>query len=630
MPDMSDTDNTNATGSAPPAAAPAAAAPPQTTAPDLGAAGQMTPAQMAPVPMDTLTPPERNLKNESWGSKVYHGVLNALGGGGDVSYARDPATGKLTATPVAVGPGTQWKRIIAGALSGFGAAAQAGTTGPGGGIRGAGAGVNAGLRMGMQRDQDARQQANENFDAEQKAATQQANLALLNHQIAKSTFDLGRAQVNASVEDSDRETNFEQVISAGGAGSQDMGVFPDFQSVMKAFKEVPALHDHQAGGRIASIPHINGAGKVDGVHAALVTPDWLNSKVNLPLPITTRTYKDGKMEENTFTIPAGTLTGQQTLSMFMAQSKDALEDWTKVQDINIKKQQQQMEAPKIKAETAQAYAAADKDRSESVPGGGGPGAQEVQNDISQGLADGRYLMGKDIPLRTSKDQTTAAQYTKAANDYSMAHYGLPYSPEIIRQESHMANEPKTQAFLSGIDRMVGTPGMPGQLDQVLDLAKRAGLGNTAPVNEVKLWVREHLGNDAAKQFETGMSDTQTALGTLIGNPLMGSGESDLKLRTAQRQFGSNPTLENLRGTVATTKEILERARGQMARNNRYIQQRYGDSYSPAAQGTRQQPPQTAPGGGAGVVKVQPGEPTAKAADGGTLVVRNGQWVTAQQ
>jgi hypothetical protein len=178
----------------------------------------------------------------------------------------------------------------------------------------------------------------------------------------------------------------------------------------------------------------------------------------------------------------------------------------------------------------------------------------------------------------------------------MAHYGLPYSPEIIRQESHMANQPKTQAFLSGIDRMVGTPGMPGQLDQVLDLARRAGLGNTAPVNEVKLWVREHLGNDAAKQFETGMSDTQTALGTLIGNPLLGSGESDLKLRTAQRQFGSNPTLENLRGTVATTKEILERARGQMARNNRYIQQRYGDSYSPAAQGgggPQQAPP--APG-----------------------------------
>src|SRR5215471_548487 len=70
------------------------------------------PSTPGSMPQETLTPPERALKAESWGTKLYHGILNALGGGGDVSYSRDPKTGKMTATPVATGPGTQWKRII--------------------------------------------------------------------------------------------------------------------------------------------------------------------------------------------------------------------------------------------------------------------------------------------------------------------------------------------------------------------------------------------------------------------------------------------------------------------------------------------------------------------------------------
>jgi hypothetical protein len=546
---------------------PPAAAPPQASPrPDAPQVDHSVPAeQIKPDPIPA----------ESWGAKVYHGVLNALGGANDVSFARDPQTGKLVATAVKSGPGQQWKRIISGALTGY--AAGAGQTGPGSTARKLGMGIQAGEKQVQDRRQGKINEANQDFEAQQKAATAQAQNALLSHQIAKSTFDLGRAQVEAGVADSERETNFEKVISDGGAGSTDMGVFPSFAEVVSAFKDMPELHDHQAGGRIISIPHINQDGKIDGVHAALVTPDWLNSKIGQELPIHVRQYKDGKVEESTFTIPAGSLTGDQYAKLVMGQAKDTLDDFTKQEN-------EKREAERAKAQNAKDYADAAKARSESTAGGGDAG---VQQDIAEGLAGGRYLMGKDIPLRTSKDQATAAQYTKAADDYSRTHYGLPYSPEIIRQEAKFAEAPKTQAFLGGIDRMVGTPGMPGQLDQVLDLAKRAGLGDLAPSNEVQLWVKEHLGLEAAKNFEQGLSDTQTALGTLIGNPLLGSGESDLKLKTAQKQFGSNPTMKDLRGAVTTTKEILNRARFALARNNRYIQQRYGDAFSPQQQPTQQ-------------------------------------------
>jgi hypothetical protein len=281
---------------------------------------------------ETLTPAERSIKADNWGTKVYHGVLNALGGGGDVAYQRDPKTGKMAAVPVATGPGTQWKKIIAGGLAGFSAAAAAQGTGPGSTMRAAGAGTAAGLRMGIEQNDRARGHADQDFEENQRAMTSQAQRSLLSHQVAESTFRLGRDQVTAAAEDAERETNFEKVIQAGGQGSRDMGVFPDFPSVIKAFKEAPELHDHQAGGRMVAIPHINGKGNVDGVRVALVTPTWLESKINRDLPIVTRTYKDGKVQEQTFTVPAGSLTGAEYTSMVQAQSQQSLENWTKVQD----------------------------------------------------------------------------------------------------------------------------------------------------------------------------------------------------------------------------------------------------------------------------------------------------------
>jgi hypothetical protein len=238
----------------------------------------------------------------------------------------------MMAVPVATGPGTQWKKIIAGGLAGFSAGAAAQGTGPGSTMRAAGAGTAAGLRMGVEENDRARGHADQDFEENQKLMTAQAQRSLLSHQVAESTFRLGRDQVTAAAEDAERETNFEKVIQAGGQGSRDMGVFPDFPSVIKAFKEAPELHDHHAAGRMVAIPHINGKGNVDGIRAALVTPTWLEAPINRDLPIVTRTYKDGKVEEHTFTVPAGSLTGAEYTSMVQAQSQQSLDNWTKVQD----------------------------------------------------------------------------------------------------------------------------------------------------------------------------------------------------------------------------------------------------------------------------------------------------------
>lgn len=634
-----DTSSTNGTGNGTAPAPTPAPQPPQTQTAPLPTtldtsrpSAQMQPAQNLPV---------GTMPKESWGRSVYHGVLSALGGANDVSLARDPQTGKMVATAVKSGPGQQWKRIISGALTGYAAAAATGAHGPGSTSAKMGAGFQAGQQMVEKRAALQRQQANEDWEAQRKQATSNAQNALITHQLAAGVFDLAQKKVAASVADTQRENSFGQLIQEGGEGSKDLGVFHNMDEVMKAFKDDPSLHDHLANGRMVAIPHIGPDGTIDGVHAALVTLDWLNAKTTQDLPLTwfsTEAGKDGKPElkENTFTIPAGGTTNGNAWKVLGQQSKGAVDQHA----ANVKEQEAQQketdteEYRKQQLRLGQERVDVEREKAKNENTGGSLGPAQNMNDAAAGLASGRYIMGKDFPTRTIKGQTTTAELNAQATAYSMAQYGRAYSPEIIRQEAHFANEPRTQAYLDAIDRMIGTPGNEGQIDKVIRYAKAAGLGNKggAPVQSGIMRIKQMYGDAAAKDFETALSDTQSGLGPLVGNPLLGGGESDLKLKTAREQFGSNPTLDNLTSQAAVVKDVLGGALRQAAGRNRYIQDRYGDTYAPANAPSRQAyaaggggntPPATPPAGA--TQEVHQGGPN------GPLIghVVNGQYVPLQ-
>jgi hypothetical protein len=119
---------------------------------------------------------------------------------------------------------------------------------------------------------------------------------------------------------------------------------------------------------------------------------------------------------------------------------------------------------------------------------------------------------------------------------------------------------------------------------------------------VKQTIKTYMGNDESKRFEEALSDAQSKLGGLIGNPLLGGGDSDLKLKTAREQFGSNITLKNLQGQVAVAKEIMNNARSRMIQRNRYLQQRYGEEYGAGPGGAGGTAPIPKPAGSTGTAK----------------------------
>lgn len=554
-------------------------------------------SSVATAPYNNVDAEVENQKADSWGSKVYHGILSALGGSGDVQYSRD-ATGKMTATPVKSGPGQQWKRIISGALSGYAASTQAGT-GPGATARAAGLGVQAGMNQAKERRQQAVGEANEDFEAQQKAAVQSAQLALLSHQIAKSTFDLGRAQVDASVADSDRETNFSKVMSEGGDGTHDMGVFPDFQAVMKAFREVPELHDHQAGGRIITIPHINSEGKVDGIHAALVTPDWLNSKINVDLPIVTRTYKNGKMEEQTFTIPAGSLNGLQYSQMVMSDSTRSVDDWTKVADVGVKQGEEKVKEKLEPSEEAKNYADAYEAKSKALLDQAAAAAKDADVDWGPGGAKGFNSW--------HKENVTPALATE----------------QTYRLSSNVYNEyQKLRA--QGKDFPTGA-----QSVQMLSNHIANTFGNVKGARVTKDMISQHLGARS-------ISDSaQVAVQKLFNGDTLSPKQWDAYFSLVGQ------TRDEKWRSILDDAEALGRPLDYIAfpqdLRNRWgigpgrVQLGQPRQAAPAAQpAAAGQPGAGAGAGGAAAapIKVQPGEPTATI-NGKTLVVRNGAWVEAQ-
>lgn len=604
MDPSADWESAASNATATPPAPSSSAAPPSGSTPPAGAPGQAQQTLSAAQNPDRSAAPTTSPTSDASASGAIPLALRPARSGllGVIDKIGDALTGKTTPEiykddqgnayvyHANLTRGQQWERIAGEAIEGAGAGA--GQVGPGSKGRAAAAGVQAGMKMGEQGQQREQQMTEE----ARQQNLDKANNQILQMNMAKNAWEMARNKVKASQEDVAFNDGQEKILTEQGGKVIGTAAHPgDIADILKVQPDVMAQLVKK--GTVQIRHNIDADGNVTGIKAFLMPESWANTV--LPAGTTGHIYDPiaDKITEFKYADPvtqgeaaihdAAAIGARDKIASDRREAdlKTAQTDEAK-QNTASKKEETPSVINKNKAEAERDIAEAGKMRSESVVAGMSP---EQSQDAAEGLSTGRYLMGKDFPLRTSKDQATARELNAAAEQYSMTNFGLHYSPEIVRQEAHLAENPKTQAYLNSIDRMVGTPGIPGQLDQVLDLAKKAGVTNNAggflglntPVSQIKQQIKRRLGDTAAKQFEQGLSDTQTALGTLVGNPLLGGGESDLKLKTAQGQYGKDVTVSNLEAANKTVAEILGRARNQLARNNRFIQQRYGETYKPA-------------------------------------------------
>jgi hypothetical protein len=425
-----------------------------------------------------------DLKKESWGAKIYHGVLNALGGKYNTQFIQTP--NGVVQQQVQSGPGQQWKNIISGALSGFGAAAAGAGTGPGSTMRGAGLGVQAGYQQRKQQSEDER-------EAALKMATSNAQTALMGHQIAESTWRLENEQRTAQAEVVDRLNTFNQLV-ADSPGSRDLGSM-SWADAQRVAKEWPQIHHEHAQGRLVMVQDVGEDGKLNGrVRVAQVSPDWQNSKTDkdYTFPVETLDEK-GNVVHDKFTVPAGAYTNGDLSKLIMAQSAQYGQRELEQTRTDIARKEAEDRAKLIpsdiaakQSETAKNYAEAAAAQAKAQGGDveWGPGGEKGFNswhdkNVTPALQSERlYRLSSNIyneyqGLRAQgKNFPTGAQSVQMLSNHIAGTFGNVKGARITKDliEKHLGARSISDSALTAVQRITsGQELSPAQWDAFFEM-----------------------------------------------------------------------------------------------------------------------------------------------------------------
>jgi len=295
-------------------------APPAASAPPPPAWNTVKAGMPAPAPAAAAPGPAAAPEPDNWGARMYHGILGALGGTQDITMHRDSQTGEMQVTKVASTPGTQWKRIIAGALAGV--AGGGGQTGPGAMSRALQGGVQGGLNLAKERQETMEKQANEDQTQQRETMIANAQNAILTQERSARDFELSRKKVESRYLDNDKLQSFMQEIIDGGG--TDLGVFPDAAAAMQHVNQDPTAVNMLAHGRLAMMPVMDEQNNYAGNHYAIIPEGWDSQQIDrdMPMPnISPPTTPGGNYSVKWESIPANTpgMTKGKYQTLFSAQ-----------------------------------------------------------------------------------------------------------------------------------------------------------------------------------------------------------------------------------------------------------------------------------------------------------------------
>jgi hypothetical protein len=462
--------------------------------------------QPAAAPDANAAPMGATLPQDPLAKRIFHGIMGALGGTEDTSYARDPNTGKMVVTQTASGTGTQWKRIIAGAVSGT-AAGLGASPGPGQLERAASAGFQTSQQMVSKQDDQQRQHADQDFSTQQKATLQKAQTQLLTYQTSEAAFRLQRMGVEAHQMDADRENQFVKSIQAGGNGSQDLGVAKDFKDVLAMHKDMPDLYKENAQGNIIATSHVDGDGKFDGMRYALVTPQWKDANTTedqsfFHLVPATKVGEQPTIQKQT--VKAGTIKN----GAFANQQAAAAQEIMKWQTEAAKeKHQNTIDASTVaknRAETAKAYAETAKTNRETANLKAPDGASD--SDIVKGMLDGSIDITKTASIRGNRREQLIAQAKQQDPKFNMQDYGTKLK---VRQDFA---DGKASQQLTSFNAFLG------HADDYSQTINDLRNSHSPLINKPLNWLKKNAeGNPAIQQVLIAQSAVKTEFQNFLNN-----------------------------------------------------------------------------------------------------------------
>lgn len=242
----------------------------------------------------------------------FYSVLHALGGGDQVTYKVDPDTGKTVEVTTKPTSGALWKHILAGALTGMAASADTRRGENSGGAAGAfGRAAGAVMQRNQQQLDQGKQDAQGDFQQQQRAQLQRAQVAHANLQALTQGIALG--QMDKAAHDQAVASYADQV-----ADLKEMGIdgADKILSEQEA-KSAGNIADHVRI-PVGTVPRIDPATgeqvKINGV------PAWDNTYISVPKDARVSVYEKATQPGST---PNSTVVQQtQTLKPWYKQAQD--------------------------------------------------------------------------------------------------------------------------------------------------------------------------------------------------------------------------------------------------------------------------------------------------------------------
>jgi hypothetical protein len=560
---------------------------PQPTIPEAPAPGQQAPVVLRPAKRGGLL-------------GVIDDIANVMAGKTTPEIYTDDTGQKYIQHPTMT-RGQQWLKIGREALAGSAAGLAAGK-GAGNGGRALYAGVREGEQQNQQQRADYAQQQQEVH----QSTLDIANSQMLKQQMAANQMAMTRMQIKGQREDS--EYYARRIADEKALGSSDMGVVKNLAQLADLRHLNPDIIKHMVeDNRIEVIPAYDADANPVGIHVFLRNPGVGSELV--PNGTKARFAVPGEKPGDPYRIVEQELTSPTTRDQLSAINNQADAKYQQsVMDLEKLKSEQAGTAEKNaqagkataettevpskialnKSSTAKNYAEANKANQETAT------AQQAHANatnprfetLAQGMVDGDILPG-DLKREAKGAGLDPNEILGHAMELAKTQ-GVKFSIPILEQEHKFASSVKTQAAIDGIDRMIGTATNRGMLDSAIDVAKKAGLSGSAPINSMALPIRRMFGEKAVKDFYTMVSETRRSISGLIGNPLLGGGETDKKLEQADTVLGQNPTLDNITSSAELLKTALQTQRDNLVNNNRYLKQRYGSGKAQPAQQQQQQ------------------------------------------
>ena len=587
---LSDSGDTQA--AAPP---PADGAPQPTATPATGTIPQQ-PVPQYQQPAVTAPPPKPMSKLQSGVADILGDLADSLAGKTRQTVYRDATTGERIVENTPQTRKQQWGTILARAVSGAGAGAGA-APGPGNKLRALSAGIQTGEAQAQQQKQQQESLSDEDFKAKRDVMMQNANLAVLGAKTSAASFDLAQAKVKALEGTVENNNSVDKIIQ--DEGGEDLGLVRTPADLVALTKNNPDLIKAHMNGGIYHALHFDDAGNYDGMRYYTIPTDAGKQKIGEDVKI--RTLIPGKTVDDKptvgfYTVPKGSKTVAEVAAL--SQAADEKISSTQLKQYNDDQKAQQA-ASRTRAENAASYGAAAKDKAE----------------------------GEKTLSETSDADLVDAMGTGHVPAERMS-YILARKPELV--QAIVAKYPdfdgsKAEAYPQVYKEFTSTK--PGTAGAAINNGATA-LKHLKELHDMNTVASHIPGTAEYKAYQNKLDTVAPELAKFYGDSTvpgiasyrstLGStlpGNRDAAIRTQAKSMGDKLDSYEQTWKNAAPSKAYEAPMPQIDDEAKAARASLDPNYknrSVSAQNV-----------------VKPGEPTATAADGSTLVVRNGQWVPAQ-